>query len=166
VDGALYSRDGARLITYPNAHSAQYADDGKLLQKASYTVEPGTKIISHCAFYKCYGLEQVLLPDTVEVIEERAFHKCDSMGSVNFPEGLTSIGKDAFLGCQALTEITLPSTIREIGEYAFYNAQNIQAVRIKAREADVALGNKWYPTSAGRDIASLEIVWGYDDGSD
>jgi len=160
VDGVLYSKDGARLITYPNAHTAEYSDSGALLSKASYTVLPGTKIIGHCAFYKCYGLEEVILPDSIEIIEERAFHKCDSLADIAFPEGLVSIGKDAFLGCTGFADVTLPSTVREIGEYAFYNAMNVKRIHIKARQADVALGDKWFPTSAGRSIADVKITWG------
>jgi len=160
VDGVLYSKDMKKLVTYPNAHTAEYADSGTLLKKASYTVLPGTKIIGHCAFYKCYGLEKVLLPDSVEVIEERAFHKCDALADIDFPEGLVSIGKDAFLGCTGFQAVTLPSTLREIGEYAFYNAMNVKSIHIKANQTDVALGNKWFPTSAGRSIPDVAITWG------
>ncbi|MCL2107053.1 MAG: leucine-rich repeat domain-containing protein [Oscillospiraceae bacterium] len=158
VDGVLYSKDGAKLITYPNAHTAEYAADGKLLQSAEYTIEAGTSVIGHCAFYKTYGLAEVILPPGVEIIEERAFHK-SAITKINFPEGLAFIGKDAFLGCEGLTAITLPSTIREIGEYAFYNAYKIKSVTILAKEAEVTQGNKWAPTSAGKAIA-VEVIWG------
>ncbi|MDR1464835.1 MAG: leucine-rich repeat domain-containing protein [Oscillospiraceae bacterium] len=158
LDGVLYTRDGTRLITYPNAHTAAYSSSGKLLRKASYAVAPGTKVVGHCAFYKCYGLEAVELPDSVEIIEERAFHKCDALAAIQFPEGLTSIGKDAFLGCESLTSITLPSSIREIGTFAFYNAKNLRTISIGAAEADVTLGDKWYPTAAGRKIP-VDIIW-------
>ena len=158
LDGVLYSKDMTKIITYPNAHSAEYAKDGKLLKPASYVIAPGTKVIGHCAFYKCYGLERVTLPDSVEEIEDRAFHKCEAMEEINFPEGLRSIGKDAFLACKGLKEVTLPSTIRALGDYVFYNADNIKRVRIMTSQENVTLGNKWYPTSAGRDI-SVEILW-------
>ena len=160
LDGVLYSKDMTRLITYPNAHTAEYAKDGKLLKSASYAVAPGAKVIGHCAFYKCYGLGSVVLPDSVEVIEDRAFHKCDALGDIAFPEGLRVIGKDAFLGCQGFEHVTLPSTIRQIGDYAFYNAMNVKTLHVNAAEEDVVLGNKWYPTSAGRQISALEITWG------
>ena len=158
LDGVLYSKDMTKLITYPNAHTARYAKDGKLLKPASYTIAPGTKIIGHCAFYKCYALERVTLPGSIEEIEDRAFHRCEAMTQINFPEGLRSIGKDAFLACKGLEEVTLPSTIRVLGDYVFYNADNIKRIQIKTAQKNVSLGNKWYPTSAGRDI-SVEIIW-------
>ena len=158
LDGVLYSKDMTKIITYPNAHTADYAKDGKLLKAASYAVAPGVKVIGHCAFYKCYGLEKVALPDSVEEIEDRAFHKCEAMTDINFPEGLRSIGKDAFLGCKGLTEITLPSSIRALGDYAFYNADNIKTLRIRTSQENVDLGTKWYPTSAGREIP-VNILW-------
>jgi len=158
LDGVLYSKDMTKIITYPNAHTAEYAKDGKLLKAASYAVAPGVKVIGHCAFYKCYGLEKVALPDGVEEIEDRAFHKCEAMTDINFPEGLRSIGKDAFLACKGLTEVTLPSTIRALGDYVFYNADNIKTLRIKTLQENVELGTKWYPTSAGREIP-VNILW-------
>jgi len=158
LDGVLYSKDRTKIITYPNAHAAEYARDGKLLKAAGYAVAPGVKIVGHCAFYKCYGLEKVVLPDSVEVIEDRAFHKCEAMTDINFPEGLQAIGKDAFLACKGLTEVTLPSTIRALGDYVFYNADNIKTLRIKTSQKNVELGTKWYPTSAGREIP-VDILW-------
>jgi len=159
--GVLYSKDGTVLVSYPNAHSAVYSDSGALLSKAEYSVEPGTKIIGHCAFYRCYGLEKVILPEGVETIEDRAFHKCEALREINFPAGLRAIGMDAFLGCEALTELALPASIREIGDYAFYNAMNIERITIAAAEKDVTLGERWFPTSAGRDIRA-EIIWKED----
>ena len=159
LDGVLYSKDRTKLVAYPNANTAAYAKDGKLLKTASYTVAPGTKIIGHCAFYKCYALEKAVLPDSVQEIEDRAFHKCESMTDINFPEGLRSIGKDAFLGCKGLEEVTLPSTIRVLGDYVFYNADNIRTLRIKAPEDQMTLGFKWWPTSAGRETY-VEVIWG------
>jgi len=158
LDGVLYSKDMTRLVTYPNAHTAEYAKDGKLLKLGSYAVAPGVKTIGHAAFYKCYALEKVVLPPGLEVIEDRAFHKCEAMAEINFPEGLRSIGKDAFLACKGLEEVALPSSIRALGDYVFYNADNIKTLRIMTSQENVTLGNKWYPTSAGRDI-SVEIIW-------
>ena len=158
LDGVLYSKDMTKLITYPNANAAEYTKDGKLLKTAGYAVAPGVKVIGHAAFYKCYALEKVVLPDGLEEIEDRAFHKCEAMTDVNFPEGLRSIGKDAFLACKGLENITLPSTIRFLGDYVFYNADNIQTLRVMTAQANVELGFKWYPTSAGRDTA-VEIIW-------
>ena len=186
-DGVLYSKDMAKLVTYPNAHTAEYAKDGKLLKTGSYAVAPGVKTIGHAAFYKCYALESVTLPDGLETIEDRAFHKCESLAGIELPEGLRSIGKDAFLGCKGLTEVTLPSTIRSLGDYVFYNADNIKTIRflgdyvfydadnikkmrIEIAQENVQLGFKWYPTSAGQDISwklfgnSVEIVWGNKGG--
>jgi len=160
IGGVLYTRDMTKLVTYPNARAAEYSGSGALLKTASYTVEPGTKIIGHAAFYKCYGLGGIVLPESIEVIEDRAFHKCDALGDIAFPEGLRVVGKDAFLGCEGFEHVTLPSTVTEIGDYAFYNAMNVKTVHVNAAKGDVVLGQKWYPTSAGRPLSALEITWG------
>lgn len=159
VDGVLFTKDKKTLVSYPNANTAEYSESGSLEKKAVYTVPSGTEVISKCSFYKCYGLEEVILPDSVKTIDDRAFHKCENMKSINFPEGLTKIGFDAFIGCTGLETVVLPASIEEIGDFAFYNASNIERMEIKAKKENVKLGKKWEPSSTGRAI-ELDIIWG------
>jgi len=152
VDGVLFNKDKTELLTYPNAKGAEYAKDGKLLQMGSYVVPDGVITISHASFYKCYALESVTLPGSVVTIEDRAFQKANNLANVTVAEGLQSIGIDAFHGCEALTEFTLPATLKIIAEYAFFNAFNLKKLTIKAPQAQLTLGESWFPSTAGRDI--------------
>ena len=46
-----------------------------------------------------YSLEQIVLPDTLEVIGNGALGYCPKLKEINFPEGLETIGSMAFKGC-------------------------------------------------------------------
>ena len=61
------------------------------------TVIPGT-----IAEY-CYGLEEVIIPNTVTEIEYNAFYECKALESVFLPNSLEKIGSAAFYGCSNLT---------------------------------------------------------------
>ena len=152
VDGVLFSKDKTTLLTYPNAKSAEYARDGKLLQKGSYIVPDGVVVLGHASFYKCYALESVTLPASVVTIEDRAFQKANNLETVSVQEGLRSIGVDAFHGCEALQELTLPASMEQIGSYVFFNAFNLKKLTIKAPQSKLTLGESWFPSTAGRDI--------------
>lgn len=74
------------------------------------------------AFYQCYSLSSVVIPENVKYIFKKAFAGCWAMENIVLPIGVTSIGDYAFEGC-ASTEITLPEGLTSIGKYAFYNSR-------------------------------------------
>lgn len=158
IDGVLYSKDMKTLLFYPMArNSVEAADkDGNKIKSISYEIPEGVETVRTKAFYKCSDLRSIKLPSTVKVIEEKAFFRC-SFTEIILPEALTFIGKDAFSYCSGLTEITIPDEVTEIGEYAFYNCTKLLTINVDSPEAELTLGNKWYPTDNGWDIKELVI---------
>ncbi len=147
VDGVIYTKDMKTIIFFPPAK------DG------DYKVADGVETIRTKAFYKCSKIASITLPDTVKEIQEKAFFRCEAMATINLPNTLTFIGKDAFTYCYGLTEINIPSSVTQIDEYAFYNCTNLLTVNIDAKESDLTLGEKWFPTNNGLDIKELKINW-------
>lgn len=157
-DGVLYSKDMKTLLFYPMARNLVEATDkdGNKIKSISYEIPEGVETVRTKAFYKCSDLRSIKLPSTVKVIEEKAFFRC-SFTEIILPEALTFIGKDAFSYCSGLTEITIPDEVTEIGEYAFYNCTKLLTINVDSPEAELTLGNKWYPTDNGWDIKELVI---------
>ena len=52
-------------------------------------------------------------------IGEHAFYGCWCLTSVTIPDSVTSIGEAAFEGCSGLTSVTIPDSVTSIGSYAF-----------------------------------------------
>ena len=48
------------------------------------------------AFYRCFGLKQIVIPNSVKSIEESAFEICSDLTSVIISYGVISIGENAF----------------------------------------------------------------------
>ena len=71
------------------------------------------------AFYICYGLTSVTIPNSVTSIGYGAFYGCSRLTSVTIPNSVTSIGHVAFSGCSCLTSVTIPNSVTSIGEGAF-----------------------------------------------
>ena len=61
------------------------------------------------AFYKCYDLANVTIPDSVTSIVDSAFWNCSGLTSVTIPNSVTSIGSEAFWNCSGLTSVTFSS---------------------------------------------------------
>ena len=86
--------------------------------------------IGEGAFYHCYYLRSVTIPDSVTTIGEEAFYHCSSLSSVTIPDSVTTIGEDAFYSCSSLTSITIPDSVTTIGVGAFYLCRSLTSVTI------------------------------------
>ena len=71
------------------------------------------------AFYSCYTLNKVVLPDTLTSIGDYAFYGCKNLRTVEMPESVTAIGARAFSMCRNLQEFAVPTGIGSIGDSAF-----------------------------------------------
>ena len=61
------------------------------------------------------------IKENTQLIGNHAFYDCFSLTSVTIPNSVTSIGDYAFYNCSSLTSVTIPNSVTSIGAYAFYN---------------------------------------------
>ncbi len=118
IDGVLFSKDGTRLITFPDNHSSRYIVPNSVIH------------IERSAFDYAKKLRKLTLGKNVKTIGLAAFFHCKKLRSIRLPEGLASIGPGAFSFCSHLQELHLPSTIEEIGHSAFYECTSLRKTTI------------------------------------
>ena len=95
----------------------------------SITMPDSVTSIGGYAFYRCSSLTSVTIPDSVTSIGDCAFSYC-SLTSITIPDSVTSIGRYAFESCTFLTSITMPDSVTSIGGYAFYRCYSLTSVTI------------------------------------
>ena len=61
--------------------------------------------VNQGAFYGCFGLTSITIPNTVMSIGARAFYSCTGLTSITIPNSVTSIEEWAFGGCYKLVEV-------------------------------------------------------------
>ena len=108
-------------------------DNGqRAYQNAVKEVRFGSHVtsISGYAFYYCYSLESVTIPESVTSIGTYAFSSCYSLASIAIPESVTSIGTYAFSSCHSLASVTIPESITSISGYAFQDCSSLALVTI------------------------------------
>ena len=107
-----------------------------------YNVPYGTTSIDVSAFYSCYKLVRVYLPQTVKTIESNAFAYCENMEYISLSEGLLEIRSDAFFNCLHLNQISIPSSVCTIEEGAFSSC-------LALKEIYVPYSNEHYVSNNG-----------------
>ncbi len=116
--GALYSKDGSRLLKCKNKGIKEY------------TVRSGTKVICDKAFRGCTGLAEVTIPESVTSIGSHAFASCTELTDITIPSSVTSIRSHAFEGCTGLTSVAIPNSVRSIGCEALSGCSGLKRVTI------------------------------------
>ena len=94
-------------------------------------------VIGVDAFWACYSLTEITLPDTVTRIDEFAFCSCSNLTSIRLPDALTYIGEYAFSSCIGLTSISLPDELTYIGSSAFDCCTGLTSITIPNKVTDI-----------------------------
>ena len=69
--------------------------------------------------YFAYGLEEVILPDSLTQLGKEVFYECPNLSVVNFGKNLQTIPESTFYECGNLQELVLPENLVRIGNNAF-----------------------------------------------
>lgn len=130
IEGVLFSKDGTKLITYPNSKSKTYTIPNNVTTIGesaflfctgiiSIIIPNSVTVIERNAFAYCEGLTSVTIPNSVITIEDRTFYKCIGLKFVSIPNSINKIKSTSFSGCAGLTSVTIPNSVTSIENYAF-----------------------------------------------
>ena len=82
------------------------------------------------AFWSCYNLSSIEIPNSITSIGASAFVSCTTMTNIIIPNSVTSIGNNAFQNCNKLSSITLSNTLTSIGSSTFRNCSSLSSIII------------------------------------
>ncbi|MBR3567219.1 MAG: leucine-rich repeat protein [Salinivirgaceae bacterium] len=140
VDGVLFAHNMMHLSRYP------------LGKPDKRYVIPDTVVSIGPAFYDCKNLEDVVIPDSVELIEILAFAGCSELRSVTIGKSVKVIDSNAFSGCTKLTSVTIPKSVKYMGNNVFAGCDNL-TIYCEAKSQPKKWEEDW-----NRD--NIPVVWG------
>lgn len=104
---------------------------------AENVIIPNTvELIENSAFYGCKQLKFIVIPDSVKLIGDSAFQNCPNLEYVIIGNGCTSIGDICFKGCEKLKAVQLGTSVKTIGDGAFYDCPSLKNITIPASVED------------------------------
>ena len=117
VDNVLFTKDGTRLIKYPEGITA-----------TSYTIPNDVETIGDRAFISS-NLTEVIIPEGVETIGDFAFTNCP-VTELTIPNSVTTIGKYAFINCEYLKTLNIGSGVTSIGNGTCYGCTSLTEITV------------------------------------
>ena len=128
-DSLAYIEIAKNNPTYHSAGNCIIETNSKTLvfgcKNSSIPTNGSVTIIGEGAFYDCYYLTQISIPDSIKKIESSAFYGCNKLSSVSIGNGVTEIGAWAFKDCAELATVTLGTSVQIIGEECFYECYDL-----------------------------------------
>ena len=134
--GELYyniTSDTTVEVTYQSTSSSNYSGFTSVTIPETITCNGTTYSVTSIgeeAFYWCYSLTSITIPNSVTSIGDWAFGGCCYLTSVTIPNSVTSIGNGAFEFCSSLTSIAIPNSVTSIGEGAFRDCSSLTSSTI------------------------------------
>lgn len=130
VDGITYGVLSADNATV-EVKSGNYSGDIVIPEKVTDGgVEYTVTAIGNSAFYYCYSITSITMPNTITSIGESAFEVCVGIKTITIPESVTTIGNGAFGYCTSLTSLFIPKNVTSIATYITYGAKKLQEITV------------------------------------
>lgn len=123
--GAFYKTKWFNQKDQPLQIGYVYVKDSGLLEQV--VIPDKVQMIYDEAFENNYKLKKVILPSSLRIIGENAFYKCKNLSEIQLPEGLEEIRDYAFRQCISIETVTFPENIEIIGDYAFAQCKNLKS---------------------------------------
>lgn len=139
--GSIFANTSVSKVTFPANVSKtapdMFANDLNLKEvnfelKHVGTQYVGMKYIGFRSFYNT-GLENIVIPNTVETIESNAFENSAMLKNVTLPDEtskFTTISSSLFAGCVSLESVNINSNIYTIKQQAFVKNYSLNFVYI------------------------------------
>ncbi|MGN1108743.1 MAG: leucine-rich repeat domain-containing protein, partial [Oscillospiraceae bacterium] len=138
----LYLPDTVHNVDY-NSEYLKYANVPSSciigIRGSNIYINYGTTKIKDSAFYNCYKLTSITIPDSVTEIGDYAFYSTD-LTTITIPDSVTQIGKDAFRYCRELTSITLTARITNIDIGVFSECSSLTNITIPDSVTSIGSG--------------------------
>ena len=130
MEGTFRNCTSLSIVEIPESvvNIRKYAFQNTALEEL--VIPENVELIEEDAFQNCTMLKCVDFGDKLKTIGNTAFHNCMSLAEVTWEKNINSIGSGAFRNCDALTQIELPDSLTSVGTYAFAECEVLSEIKL------------------------------------
>ena len=133
IGDLYYNLDVSNLTASVTYGSPSYSGDVVIPAYVTYQgMEYHVTSIGYDAFWRCWEMTSISIPNSVTNIERGAFCDCSGLTSVTIPNSVTSIGEWAFQGCRRLKNFTIPQSVTLIRERILASCDSLITIDVDA----------------------------------
>ena len=125
------TKNGSDTACFGYLFGAETYEEHDIVPTSLKRVDVTGGAIGDRAFYGCWAIEEITVPDDVTRIGSGAFYNCGNLTAIVVPDSVTRIERYAFSGCRSLKRVTIGTGVTYIGEMAFYECEALEGVYIR-----------------------------------
>ena len=125
---------------YEYEYDYKYGPFGKCENLKKAIFEDGATVVANHLFRNCFGLEEVVLPESITNINEYAFEECSNLKAITIPNKCTYVGNGVFLNCKSLKEIVFPNSITGMGTYVMQGCSSLERAVLNDTRVNIPAG--------------------------
>ena len=125
-EGVLTISGNGEMANYHTALNRSPWDGDTRVKQVVFS--DGVTNVGAYAFYCCFDLSSVTLPNSITCIGVVAFEYCGNLTEIEIPNSVTTISSNALAGC-GFSTIFIPSSVTTIGGAAL-NGNKLQSINV------------------------------------
>ena len=125
--GVKYSKDWKRLLKAPTG------------LKGEYSIIEGVKVIGDNAFWICYNLRSIYIPNSVTYIGRGIFNGCKFLKHITIPSSVIAITENPFYGWNG--DLTNKSKAFIYEDYVLFNKDKTTLIAYRAKDTNYIIPN-------------------------
>ncbi|MGN1227232.1 MAG: leucine-rich repeat domain-containing protein [Christensenellales bacterium] len=145
IESKAFLHCGVQELTFPKSLTTIYDyafDDCKQLNTIDLE-NTQMEVLSAYAFNECFNISKVKLPNTLKTIESYAFESTQ-IEEIDLPDSIEIIGAECFYSCKKLKQIRLPKNLRFLGSNTFAHCSNLETVDLSNTNVEAIKAGTFY----------------------
>ena len=157
--GLYYNVNGNEAaVTFEVENVGSYSGDVVIPETVVHNgVEYPVTAIGYKAFWDCYNLTSIEIPNSIDSISAHAFKSCTQLQSVVIPNSVVRLCPCAFHSCTGLKSVVIGNSVSVIDEYCFQYCYQLTDVVIGSSVTYLAI-KAFYDCPSLRKVTCLAPV--------